>query len=66
MRNGWGDDDRIVPEPVRLWEADVVLYRADGTPLKRQIGFAMQTSQTFPENSKGGKKKTSKGGRKGC
>jgi len=32
-----------------------LLYRADGTPLRRQIGFAMsQTSGTFPQvKSKG-------------
>lgn len=43
-----------------------LLYRADGTPLKRQIGFAMQTRGTNPAlyQGKGGKK--SKGGKKGC
>ena len=26
-----------------------LLYRPDGTPLKRQIGYNVQTSGTFPE-----------------
>lgn len=59
----WGDDDRVVPEPPRLWDAEPILFRSDGQPLKRQIGFAMtQTSGTFPALSdnvkKSGTKKT--------
>jgi len=38
-----------------------VLYRADGTPLKRQIGFAMtQTTGTFPQLTKPGARITGK------
>lgn len=34
-----------------------LLYQADGTPLKRQIGFNMtQTAGTFPQLTQGGKK----------
>ena len=45
------DEFRIIPNPQQV-EAirRVVLYRHDGMPLTRQIGFrAMQTSGTFPE-----------------
>lgn len=43
-------------------EEKVILFKADGTPLKRQIGFAMQTTGTFPQlasNTKYGKGKGS-------
>lgn len=64
---GWGDDERVTHEPPTFWEADVVLYRHDGTPLKRQIGFAVkaiQTTGTNPDLYKSTGKKTGKGGGK--
>lgn len=58
----WGDDDRIVPDPPRLWDPDVVLYRPDGTPLKRQIGFRMvQLTTTCPPIYKSSGKPKKKG-----
>ena len=48
-------------------DAAPVLYRADGTPLKRQIGFCMQSSGTFPGLSDGTgtkRKPPKKGGKK--
>lgn len=58
-------DERIDYErPYIHCEDRPVLYRADGTPLKRQIGFVMQTSGVFPAlncpkptKKKGGKKR---------
>ena len=44
--------DDIVQPPATFTVEDVgrpVLYLPDGTPLRRQIGFAMQTTGTFPE-----------------
>lgn len=56
-------DERVEYErPMLHSEERPVLYRPDGTPLRRQIGFAVQTSKTFPELA-GGKKK---GGKKRC
>ena len=41
------------PRPIVESEHRPVLYRPDGTPLRRQIGFGMtQTSGTFPELTK--------------
>lgn len=49
--------------PLMHAEDKPLLYRADGTPLRRPIGFNVQTSKTFPELASGGKKK-GKGGKK--
>ena len=57
------NDDRIEYERPSVFNAEhrAVLYRSDGTPLRRQIGFAMtQRSSTFPELTKPGKKKGKK------
>jgi hypothetical protein len=51
------------PASFTVEAAKPLLYRADGTPLKRQIGFDMtQTSGTFPQlpQGKGTKKKGGK------
>ena len=59
------DDDIIYERPLMHSADKPLLYRADGMPLKRQIGFVMvQTSKTFPELAGGGGKK--KGGKKKC
>jgi len=57
------DDDgvRYPADPTVDHRYRPVLYRADGQPLRRQIGFAMvQTSSTFPELSKTKRKSGSK------
>lgn len=60
------DDERIeYIRPVFHVEPKPLLYRADGTPLRRPVGYAIQTSQTFPELTK----RTPKGkgkGKRGC
>ena len=64
---GWGDDERVTHDPPQFWDADVVLYRADGTPLKRQIGFrvtkinAVQMTTTCPPIYKSSGKPKKKG-----
>lgn len=66
------NDDTIAPPHTFTVEDRnrPLLYQADGTPLRRQIGFAMtQTSGVFPALTKGGKKiggSKPKGGKKGC
>ena len=57
-------DERDFPHapPLLHCENKPLLYLANGTPMKRPIGFAMQTSGTFPELTKrvpkkGGKKR---------
>lgn len=55
------DDERIEYErPLVHTEPRPVLYRPDGTPLRRSIGFALQHSGTFPELAKTTKKKGKK------
>jgi len=60
--------DDGIPPPATFTVDDYhrpVLYSPDGTPLRRQIGFAMsQTSGTFPALTTG--KKTKGGKKKGC
>lgn len=62
------DEEIINPERPTLYAKDgPLLYLADGTPLRRQMGFSMQTSQTFPQlNKPQAKKPTKGGGRKSC
>lgn len=52
------EDERIdyIKPMIHQTEAKPLLYRADGTALKRPIGYCVQTSKTFPELTKGGKK----------
>lgn len=43
------NDDLVdPPNSYTVPDARPILYQADGTPLKRQIGFAMQTTGTCP------------------
>ncbi len=59
------DEEIINPERPTLYAKDgPLLYLADGTPLRRQMGFGMQTSQTFPALNKRPPKKGGK--KKGC
>lgn len=64
------DDIVDPPDSYMVGAERTVLYQADGTPLKRQIGFGMtQTGGTFPQLTKGGKKiggATSKPPKKGA
>ena len=46
------DDEAPYHPPSIHSEDKPLLYTADGTPLKRRIGFAMQTTGTFPELTK--------------
>lgn len=64
-------DEFLIPPPANMTtysEDRPLLYAADGTPLKRQIGFAMQTTGTNPPLHQGGKtiRTKPKGKRKGC
>jgi hypothetical protein len=45
------DDEAPYHPPLLHCEDRPLLYAADGTPLKRRIGFAMQTTQTFPQTT---------------
>ncbi len=63
--------DDVIPPPHSFTVEEScrpVLYLADGTPLKRQIGFHMsQTSGTFPQLKDNTLRKPKpKGGKKGC
>ena len=60
------NDDLIdPPNSFTVDAARPLLYRADGTPLKRQIGFAMsQTGGALPQVQSGKKSGTKKGGKK--
>ena len=66
---GWEDCIIQPPATMSVSGADrAVLYLSDGTPLKRQIGFTMQTTGTFPQTSGNanygkGSAKTTKGGK---
>lgn len=62
------DDERIDYErPLLYEERKPLLYLANGTPLKRQMGFHMQTTGTNPplhsNTSYGGKKAKGKKGK---
>lgn len=66
-------DDFLLPPPSSLIaysETKPLLYDQYDRPLRRQIGFAMQTTSTLPQVKTGGKtiggKKPSKGGKRGC
>jgi hypothetical protein len=58
------DDWIDPPSSFTVDDARPILYRADGTPLKRQIGFVMasQTGKTLPQVQTGKKS----GGKKKC
>ena len=58
-----GDEVQYAP-PLLHCEPKPLLYLAGGTPLKRQMGFAMQTTGTFPQLSDNTRRKPGKGGKK--
>lgn len=37
------DEIVIVPHPALDWEPRPILFKADGTPLRRQMGFVKET-----------------------
>ena len=54
------DDEIQYERPTLHSELKTVLYLPNGTALRRPIGFGLQTTSTFPELTKTGKKKGKK------
>ena len=54
----------LPPNSLTVLDGRHILYAADGTPLKRQIGFAMQTTGTNPPLSDNTARRPPKGGKK--